>query len=141
VARINGFGTVHLGVEARQPDDTRWATLWITLFFLPVVPLRRERLELFEHRGTGYACRVLERGPHAWGGIARSLVFSWLLVPAFVLAPASLLVSEVWRDQLGWSATGQNIAIGVWIAWLIGWVWGLAEWHERRLRPSRRPSP
>lgn len=80
---------------------------------------------------------MLERGPHAWGRIARSLLFSWLLVPACVLSPVSVLVSEVWRDQLGWSATGQMIAIGVWIAWLIGWVWALAEWHERRLRPSR----
>ena len=138
MGRINGIGPVHLGAEARRPDGTRWATLWFTALFLPVIPIRRERLELLDHRGTGYAFRVVERGPHAWARIARTFAFGWLLVPLLVGAPLTLLVSEVWRDRLGFDASTQNIAIGAWIVWLIAWVWGLAQWHERRFAPARR---
>lgn len=140
MGRLNGIGTVHLGVEEPLGDGSVWATLWVTVLFLPILPLRRERLQLFAHHGTGYACRVLERGSLRLPRVLRSYLFCWLGVPLAVGFPLPLLVSEVWREQLGLSSSAQTIAIVAWIGWLIAWVWGLAEWHERRLRPRSSPS-
>ena len=137
MARLNGIGTIHLGVGPRQADDTAWATLWFTVFFAPVIPLRRERLRFLPHQGTGYSVRVVEKSPLAWREVLRAYAFSLGLVPTLLVVPMLIVIRENWLALGLPEGAIHNVAIGVWIVWLIVMVLGLMEWHERRFRPSK----
>lgn len=132
--RINGIGIAWLGVEPRLPDGSFWATTWFTFLFLPIFPLGRRRLKVVEE-GQDLVIQELEDSRLSWASILKTLGFSWLMVPFLVGAPMPLLVTEVWIDMLGWSQTGQNWGIGLWIVWLGVWVLGLSSWHEKRFQP------
>jgi hypothetical protein len=45
MATVNGIGTMRYD-WSRRADGTSEATLWLVVFFLPIVPLRRERLRV-----------------------------------------------------------------------------------------------
>jgi hypothetical protein len=45
MATVNGLGTLRYDWNARS-DGTAEATLWFVIFFLPIVPLRREHLRV-----------------------------------------------------------------------------------------------
>lgn len=45
MATVNGLGTMRYDWSGR-PDGTAEATLWFVIFFLPIVPLRREHLRV-----------------------------------------------------------------------------------------------
>jgi hypothetical protein len=45
MATVNGLGTMRYDWNARS-DGTAEATLWFVIFFLPIVPLRREHLRV-----------------------------------------------------------------------------------------------
>lgn len=137
MGRLNGIGTVHLGVEEDQPDGTRWATYWVTFFFLPLLPLRRERLETYDSHTGGYTYRVVERGSLRPSRLLRTWIFCWLFVPLMVGAPMVLLITEVWQGVLGFEGTAPVSVILAWCAWLGLWVWKLADFHEASLHPER----
>lgn len=128
---------MHLGVGQRLQDDTAWATLWFTVLFAPIVPLGRERLRFFPHRGTGYSVQVVEKSPLVLGEIIGVYAFSLLLVPLALGMPLWAIIRENWESLGLSSGTPHNLAIGAWIAWLVAWVIGLFEWHERRFKPGK----
>ena len=132
--RINGIGFIHLGAQ-HQSDRIVLATLWFSFLFLPVIPVRREQLEVLPSTGSGYAFRVLAKLPLDAAAIIKTLTLYWVVLPLAVGLPVPLLVSEVWRDRLGWSASSQIVAIGLWALLLGLWTLGVAEVHERSLRP------
>jgi hypothetical protein len=135
MVRLNGIGLTHLGIEPRGPNGDAWATVWFTFFYLPVFPLRRERIRFLPRRGSGYAFRVIERGPFDLASIARSYAFSWLFMPLVVGLPLAALTREAWR-ALGLPEALYLYAFGAWVVWACGWIWGLLSWRERCCRPA-----
>ena len=137
--RINGIGTTWLGATPRSDDNRVFATQWFTFAFIPLIPLRRSRLQLLPHRGSGFAVRELERTAL----VPRELVMTWLTTLAILvvaLAPMVPVIEEV-RVKLGIPESWQM----PWIfAGIAGWcvlVWRLANWHERRFHPATPSVP
>jgi hypothetical protein len=97
------------------PDGTSEATEWITLCFLPLVPLRRHRLRVLtdfasEPRWTDTQVNrfeILERSPLRFGESLRTYAKAYVLLPVVLLAPTSLYYLLVllvrtrpeWREE------------------------------------------
>ena len=91
MSTINGCGTQHYD-WLHLPDGTACATKWFVLFFLPVIPLKREHLRVVDAsalRGTHY---VLGKIPMHGIGIARTYMKAYLLVPLLLLGPPAVLL-------------------------------------------------
>ena len=131
--RINGIGTMWLGASGREGNEC-YATLWFTVLFAPMIPIRRARLQLLPHHGAGFSYRELEKTPLAGREILSTLMFSWLLIPVLALGPLILAISEVQR-ALGIPESFQMPMIIGAIVWLVVLVWKLADWHENRFHP------
>jgi hypothetical protein len=136
--RIGGTGFTHLGPTAQDGENRCAATVWLTLFFLPLFPIRRERLELGRYVGDdGYRFTVLERTKLAPGEIVKTLLFSWVLVPAAVLLPAWLGTPE----GLAWLGAGKIAGIVIQViytAYLCVLLIGLSVWSNNRLHPRTK---
>ena len=63
MATVNGVGTMRYDWSSR-PDGTAEATLWFVIFFLPIVPLRREHLRVVsaEVERAGFLSTVIALG-------------------------------------------------------------------------------
>lgn len=121
MARLNGIGTGFLGWRHR-PDGVSTATLWFTVAYLPVIPLRRFRLRnltdfdaersptVFETTAAllgGIAwtdpIEILDRLPLQWQEIVATYLRCYVLVPLLCLWPIALT-----RFVFGW-LEGQGI--------------------------------
>ena len=51
---FNGFGTKYLMYSDRQADGSLYATRWLIVAFLPIVPLYRERISILSETGKVY---------------------------------------------------------------------------------------
>ncbi len=133
--RINGIGTMFLGAQPTEQPSQKHATLWFTLFFAPIVPLRRARLELLPHRGTGFSARELERTPLVMSEVLRTYAFGWVVFPALLFGPFLLIPL---REAVGLSESFQIPSILVPIAWLCVAAWRGMDWHEGRFHLGKR---
>lgn len=139
--RIGGTGLTYLGPTAQDAANRCEATVWLTVCFLPLVPLRRERLQLLPYAGDdGFRFTVVERTKLAPREIAKTVLFSWVLVPAAVLAPAWFGTPE----GLAWLGAGKVVGIAiqvVYTAYLCVLLIGLSVWSNARLHPRTRKAP
>jgi hypothetical protein len=116
MSTVNGIGTLRYGWD-HHPDGTASATLWFVIGFLPVVPLRRERLCVVSDGlepsraidvagaalgaavgvGTGFRSQlqVLQKEPIQLAGILRTYFFGFVVTP--LLAFGAPLVG-VWAS-------------------------------------------
>lgn len=117
MATFNGIGTVRYDWQKRD-DTTANATVWFVVFFLPIVPLRREHVCVHGsgvRRGTlietiaalfGYGSgfrsevEVLGTSPNALWRIARTYLLGWVIVPLLAtLVPMLAVVGMVAVSQ------------------------------------------
>jgi len=129
-ASINGFGTKYYGEADLRPDGSFITTEWITLAYLPVIPIRSYRLARIPggvtavvYNSTSYA--VFEKLPVHWPQVLR--------VYSFVLLAAGWTTAMMWIffDQLAiFDRPNSAILMFVFIATLI--VPFLAVWWIRR---------
>lgn len=115
MATVNGVGQMRYD-WSRRADGTAEATLWIVIFFFPIIPLRREHLRVVSSglekqgflsnalamiglavgSGSGWqsSIQVLERIPlEAWG-VVRTYLYGWLVIP-LVTFPGPILALVV----------------------------------------------
>jgi hypothetical protein len=109
MSTINGFGTMRYDWLHRE-DGMSEATTWLVLAFLPIFPLRREKVVVVSEglqpsravgvtaaalgaaagmgMGSGFASRiaVLERTPMRWGGVLRTYSYGFVAVPLLAFA-------------------------------------------------------
>ena len=93
--RVNGFGAAWLDLERADEDNESRATLWITAFFLPIVPVRSAilRVRKIEFGALTYEdCGGCPLRPLA---VILTYVRYWLLYPALLFGP--WLVLEEYR--------------------------------------------
>lgn len=131
---MNGIGTTLLGVSAQNEQNRATATYWFTFCYLPVLPLQRLYVQFLPHEGSGFAYQTIEKTPLNLKEIALTYLFGWLVVPASLLAPLFLGITEIWQ-QLGLPENGQLPYILLCCLWLGIGVWKLADWHEAQCRP------
>lgn len=126
---INGVGLRYLGLVPTEKTSEVLATVWFTFLYLPILPLRRERLMLVGQREFRF--HVIERVTLDWNDVARTYVFGWILLPLLVLWPLPIAVVEV-QGFLGIPKHVQPFVIFFAIIWLVVSVWKLKGWDEKR---------
>lgn len=117
---FNGFGTMLLDYRA-LPDGTYEAVRWVTLLFLPVVPLAAYRIEpLAQERGYGRETskfRVLDKTGLSAGRVLRT----YLLAVVGLLPPVLGFVysTEINRAVRGMWAVGLMLLMFLWALYFI----------------------
>jgi len=99
---INGIGTMYYGWKA-HPDGSATATWWIVVVFLPLIPLRRERLRIYSPGADNIALpatgqtawQIVERLPLDWTSILLTYFKGFIIVPAILIGPIVLAVLGV----------------------------------------------
>ncbi|MDQ7905062.1 hypothetical protein RB614_11070 [Phytohabitans sp. ZYX-F-186] len=133
----NGFGRELKGHTRTDRGGGHFATCWVVAFGLPIVPVSRYYLR--EDRAARRHRIEGESRPRA-AEVARTYAFCWLLVPAVVVAPLLVLLSQA--DRIGDEAsTGSKLAFaGVFLAVLggsIAAVTALLALYRARWAPVR----
>jgi len=141
---LNGFGLRYLDFHERCHDDHTWvATLWVTAAFLPIAPVRCERVRVTGRertRGVPFVATTthapvepLERLSIRNPRTRRVYLFYYGVFLPLVLAPVVGGLALAIR-------TGSNVsALVFWTVALVIFAWGVAMVAaERRLmgRPS-----
>lgn len=110
MATINGLGTMRYDWSHR-PDGTAEATLWFVIFFLPIVPMRREHLRVVKAEtekpgflstlaavggaGSGWktSIEVLDQIPQTPWRVIKTYLLGFIGVPLVTfIGPMMLLV-------------------------------------------------
>jgi hypothetical protein len=146
MSTINGFGTMRYDWLHRE-DGTSEATTWLVMAFLPIVPLRREKVVVVSEGvertravdvaaaalgaaggfGSGFASRiaVLERTPMRWGGVLRTYLYGFVAVPLLAFAVPLAIAAGGMKliDVFGFKDTtaGDLAAISL-LVFGIGWM-------------------
>lgn len=136
MSRINGIGTMFLGISPPAPDGSCTATVWFTLFFLPLIPLRRERIRFVEQQGSGFSYQHVRREPHSPREILRTLLFCWFLIPAFAATPLVFAAKPIWV-ALGVPTAVHIVYIVLCCLWILFVTLSVVRRHEARCRPPR----
>lgn len=128
----NGIGTVHYGRSAEAEDGSYVATVWFVIFYLPIFPLRSERILLLSEFDNGFGTRrirysILERVPLDWRGIRKTYLVGWGILAWYV----SLLVLYFYFPAMF------HTEYGVWLvlAWLF-LPFGIWAGWQKWLRPA-----
>ncbi|GAB5517639.1 MAG: hypothetical protein Rhob2KO_53640 [Rhodopirellula baltica] len=126
MSTLNGVGTLYYDWKSND-DGTANATRWFVVFFLPVLPIRRERVRVGNTEvkrsgvldtilaatgnGSGFETEieVLERAPNSLFRILKTYLLAYVGVPmaTFVLPVAILLGLMMLTDALGFDV--QNV--------------------------------
>lgn len=134
--RINGIGTTLLGISKPDDQGTSTATVWFTFVFLPIFPIRRLRVRFLEHQGSGFTYQVISYEKLVLSELLKTLLFGWLLIPLFAVAPLILSVKEVWTG-LGFPGSLQIPYIILCVIWVGVVIWKTADRHDARCRPPK----
>lgn len=121
-ASRNGFGRELMGFTRADESGHRFATCWVVAFGLPIVPV--SRCYLSEQRAVGPPVRgfrlrsatryrIEGESRRRVSEILRTYAFCWLLVPAVVIVPVLVLLSQADRivDVRDGGATGPKLAL------------------------------
>jgi hypothetical protein len=136
---IYGTGVRIYGLEP-EPPDCVVLTQWLTLFFIPVAPLRRAKCryhgEAFSDGHTDAALRfeLVERLPLSTSSICATYFLSW----AALLATIGPIAWMIWRTQNRAATVPEMIAV---LAFTVGLALlpFFVEWrHKQVLEASRR---
>jgi hypothetical protein len=129
-----GFGTRYLGFSFRRPDGTHDATKWFTLLYMPVIPLRRDKLVIGKTRAEAFGGGIVRTTEYrivcqtrlrAMEILATYLTW-WVLVPGAAIAPLVLF------SKSGWKVMGSDFLPSLLgILWLIGVLVGVSKFAAR----------
>ncbi len=95
--RINGIGTTLLGVSDMDQDGIATATLWFTFLFLPIIPLRRYRVQFLPSQGAGYSYQILSLEKRSIPEILKTYLLGWIGAPVLIFGPLFFAIRENWE--------------------------------------------
>jgi hypothetical protein len=155
----NGFGTGLKGFTRADGTGRYFATCWYVAFDLPVVPLYRYYLRRRAVRLETSGLEFTTTTDYQIDGesrlraveILRTYVFCWLAMPAIVVAPILVMLSNADRITSGLEGhvpvSPIFVIIGAFILWLIGsiivgiWLLGVYRARWAPIRPVRWIDP
>ena len=129
VARLEGFGTAFLGVKRDPRRSYHTATVWVTFFYAPILPLRRYRVKF----GEDGAYTLMKRTPLSFAEVLECYVWCWMILPVVLLGPLFLGITEIW-ESVGlphWAQIPYILSI---IAWICVAMWKLADRYDRSMQ-------
>lgn len=153
MSTYGGFGSLYYGWRHR-PDGTSTATKWLAVFYIPVVPLRRDHVKVltdFENDRIGVQSlaggllgtaltqtdyfQVLERLPLSFSEVGLTYAKTFLGLPLLMAFPYGvfLLVAKLIGPDLFDSDIGKQVAMGISFVCLANFLW----WPIWAIRKSR----
>lgn len=103
MSTINGIGTRLAGFTFRRPDGSHGATLWFTIMYMPIVPIRRLEVVLGDTQSsvkTSWTTTettikseylILGRRRLNVGEVLLTYLMYWLIVPGLAAGPLVLI--------------------------------------------------
>ncbi|MEJ5309222.1 MAG: hypothetical protein WHX52_05590 [Anaerolineae bacterium] len=73
------------------------ATLWFTFVFLPLIPLRRYRVQFLPAQGAGYSYQVISEEKHSISEILKTYLLGWIVAPVLIFGPLFFAIRENWE--------------------------------------------
>lgn len=129
------YGTgLRLHAPEPEPPDLVVVTHWLTLFFIPVAPLRRVKCrylgEALSDGATDAALRfeIVERLPISWSSVCATYLWSWIAL-LVTLGPIAFLI---WRTQ-GRAATTAEMIVLLTCTVALGLLPFYVEWRQKRI--------
>lgn len=134
---VHGCGVMLLGLR-RDEGGGLETTRWLTLFYLPLLPLARWRVEYLgttggEHQDDEtFVFHRVERLPLDLEGMSRTLLAGWGLA-AIAFGPAAACVLLIQGAANNWQMAGV-FASCIWPVALLFWV----QYRQRKFVRRRR---
>lgn len=126
VVNVDGCGLTFLGAKRSQKGDYHLATVWLTIVYIPLIPLRRYRVRF----GPNDEYTILSKTSLRTKEILACYLWCWIFLPISVVGPVFLGLKEVWQG-MGWPPSLQIPYILLAIGWICVAVWKLADRYER----------
>lgn len=127
---LNGFGLRYLDFHGREPDGSGTMTLWLTVAFSPVAPIRRERLRALapaQQRGIAgllwwstAELQCLERMPVDRSRNLRVYAFYYALFWPLIVAPLVAGLACLAQRRFEVAAWQFWLAAAVYLLWGAG---------------------
>jgi hypothetical protein len=110
----HGTGTFYYGAADKRPDGSQVATLFVILFFLPLLPLGTHRIRKSDIKGGRMTIQRLERLLLRWSQILLTYLKCWVLLPGLLFASLPLFLLAT-RHQPKINQTAGEIFIWSWV--------------------------
>lgn len=128
---FNGVGLRFYGIRKTPDPQTRTATAWASLFFLPLFPLYRALIRPTRQKGFSLQYQELGRTRLQLKEILLTYLFGWILVPLTLFAPLALAVQEV-QQFIGVPTSLSIPLMVVALLWFVLFLWKLKDWDDKR---------
>jgi len=137
---INGTGLRFYGISNPDQDGRSSATVWVTFFFFPLIPVRRVILTRKVTLPRDFVYTIHEKQSLRLKEIASTWMWGLIIVPVLLLAPLVLCIREV-ATAIGIPTDGNGFGlyetlILFSIVYLVVFVWKWKDWIDRRGLPQ-----
>ncbi len=138
---VGGTGTALRSCTRHDDDGVFDATKWVTLLYMPVVPLHRARYRLIERRSSfpGGRALVLHRVNDlelGLAGVMRTYVLAWVVAPLGLVLPTGVLgLPGIVAGRPEFAAAGAVLSS----LWMIPFGLGLLLWTRGQPWPQKPP--
>jgi hypothetical protein len=134
--RINGIGSIFLGISAPDENGISTATNWFTFIFLPIIPFGRVKVRFLPHIGSGFSYQLISKEKLVLREVLKTYLFCWILFPLAIFGPAVLTIKQVWA-KVGLPEI-IHIPFGVVaVIWIFVCLWKLEDWHDSKFHPPK----
>lgn len=139
---VGGTGTALRSCTRYDAEGIFDATKWVTLMYLPIIPLDRARYRLVERRSSfpGRRALLLQRVDDLGLGlvdVSRTYVLAWIVAPLALMSPTAVLgLPGIAVGRPKFAAAGAILSS----LWLIPFGLGVLLWTQGQPWP-RDPAP
>lgn len=141
-----GTGVRLIGIRPASEAGRSIATLWLTAFYLPVLPLARRVVQFVEPGVSEARWLTVEATPLRAREVARTYLHGWVLFPLLLVGPfvAGSLIFELTQLPHHGELAGLIRTVGTLVAivpillgvpWFAVAIYRLARWDQDRKRP------
>lgn len=138
---VGGTGTALRACTRHDDDGIFDATKWVTLLYLPVLPLHRARYRLVERRSSfpGRRALVLQRVDDlelGLVGVVRTYVLAWFVAPLALVLPTGVLgLPGILAGRFDLAAAGAVLSA----LWMVPFGLGALLWTQGQPWPRNPP--
>ena len=94
-----GCGTMLLHIRQRNEQAEAFATMWITVFYMPLIPLKRYYVQFVSGDAANYSYRILRKTRLSILEVLQAYWLGWIFNPLTLIAP---FFPMIWIEEMGW---------------------------------------
>lgn len=136
---INGTGTRFLGYSPLDKDGSCFVTNWVTILYLPVIPLYRAKIKRKITLPIEFKYEILDKDKLVLKEVIITYLFGWIIFPLIIFWPFTFSFFSIQRFI---GIQNQDLFIIPFSVFALVWVifisWRLKLWDERRGLPNEQ---